>query len=250
MKGRAYGLGIWNAPFITASYTAADRRRLMRKKYEVDPWHLLNPGKFFRPRTRFLNIPGLFFYPAVFRTTLRMASAASPFLGALARISAPSRNGHGWQVPSADDGDGRSLLAQATLRCTSCGSCVSACPAYLTTGDELVTGRAKLRMAEAWLNGQQIQADESCRLFQCLNCGLCEEVCQTRLPLRECYRALERWIERQAGYPTDLVRDFVQRLDDDRNLIRVTFGLDLPEWSPDGTVPDLREVRKSMEARA
>jgi FAD/FMN-containing dehydrogenase/ferredoxin len=248
MNGCAYGLGIWNAPFISASYSAEDRRRLLQKKHDVDPHHLLNPSKFFRSRTRFFNIPGLLFRPAVFRTALQLASVVSPFLGALARISAPPR-GHGWQVPSAEDENGRRLLAQATLRCTSCGSCVSACPAYLITGDELVTGRAKLRMAEAWLNSQKIEAGESCRPFQCLHCGLCEEVCQTHLPLRECYRAIEAWIERQSGYPTELIRNFVQRLDADRELIRVTFGLDLPDWSPDSTVPDLRNVQKSMEAR-
>ena len=249
MGGRAYGLGIWNAPFIAASYSLEDRRRLLHRKRDVDPHHLLNPGKFFQFRTRFFNIPGLLFHPAVFGTALRLASVLSPLLGAAARISAPSLD-HRWQVPSAEDEDGHRLLAEAGLRCTSCGSCVSACPAYLLTGDELVTGRAKLRMAEAWLSGQEIQADESCRPFQCLHCGLCEEVCQTRLPLRDCYGVLERWVEKRHGYPLELIRNFVQRLDGDRELIKVTFGLDLPDWSPETAGPDLRDVQKSMEARA
>jgi len=104
-------------------------------------------------------------------------------------------------------------------------------------------------MAESWLGGGEIRKEEALRPFQCLNCGLCEEVCQTRLPLRDCYRVLERWIERRQGYPVDLVQDFVKRLDADRELIKTVFGLDLPDWSPGGPALELREIRRSMEAR-
>jgi ferredoxin len=248
MRGRAYGLGIWNAPFVAGSYTAEDRRRLLSRKQESDPHHLLNPNKFFGVRTRFFNFPGLFFLPAVFKTSLWLLSALTPLLGAAARIGRSSP-GHRWVPPPPEEEDGRRLAAEASLRCTSCGSCVSACPAYLLTRDELVTGRAKLRMAESWLGGGEIRKEEALRPFQCLNCGLGEEVCQTRLPLRDCYRVIERWIERRQGHPVDLVQDFVKRLDADRELIKTVFGLDLPDWSPGGPALELREIRRSMEAR-
>jgi FAD/FMN-containing dehydrogenase/ferredoxin len=249
MGGRAYGLGIWNAPFIAGSFSHGERQRLLRRKQELDPQHLLNPNKFFAVRTRFFNLPGLFFLPGVFRLSLHAASALSPLLGAAGGNGALSSD-HRWVLPSPEEGDGSSLLAQTSLRCTSCGSCVSACPAYLLTRDELVTGRSKLRMAEVWLGSREIRKDESHRPFQCLHCGLCEEVCQTRLPLRDCYRILERWIEKEQGYPRELVQDFVRRLDADRELIRVTFGLDLPEWSPGAQLPLLRDVQSTMEVRS
>jgi ferredoxin len=249
MGGRAYGLGIWNAPFIAGSFSHGERQRLLRRKQELDPQHLLNPNKFFAVRTRFFNLPGLFFLPGVFRLSLHAASALSPLLGAAGGNGALSSD-HRWVLPSPEEGDGSSLLAQTSLRCTSCGSCVSACPAYLLTRDELVTGRSKLRMAEVWLGSREIRKDESHRPFQCLHCGLCEEVCQTRLPLRDCYRILERWIEKEQGYPRELVQDFVRRLDADRELIRVTFGLDLPEWSPGMRLPLLRDVQSTMEVRS
>ena len=105
-------------------------------------------------------------------------------------------------------------------------------------------------MAEAWLRGEEVGGEEAHRPFQCLDCGLCEEVCQTRLPLRDCYHVLERWIEKRYGYPQELIQGFIKQLDADRELIRITFGLDLPEWSPDRSVPDLREVQKSMGGHA
>jgi ferredoxin len=117
------------------------------------------------------------------------------------------------------------------------------------TGDELVTGRSKLRMGDAWLSGREVRREESQRPFQCLHCGLCEEVCQTRLPLRECYGVLEGWIETRHGYPHELVQGFVRQVDADRELIRVTFGLDLPDWSPVGPPPGLREVQGAMGVR-
>ena len=138
LRGRAYGLGIWNAPFFADSYSAGNRRRLLSRKQELDPHHFLNPHKFFGLRARFLNLPGLFFRPAAFRVSLRLASVLSPLLGAATRIGERSSN-HRWAVPSAKEENGLRLLAQTSLRCTSCGSCVSACPAYLLTRDELVT---------------------------------------------------------------------------------------------------------------
>lgn len=249
MGGRPYGLGIWNAPFISGTYSPEERRRLLLRKQELDPEHLLNPRKFFAIRTRFFNVPGLLFRPAIFGTALRMLSLLSPFVGAAARIGSPSHH-HRWQVPPPEEEDGRRLLAETSLRCTSCGSCVSACPAYVLTGDERVTGRSKLRMAESLLRGGEIAASEVWSPFQCLHCGLCEEVCQTRLPLRSCYEVLERWIEKKHGYPRELVEEFVRRLDADRRLIRITFGLDLPDWAPEENVPNLREVQRVMEVRA
>ena len=249
LGGRAYGLGIWNAPFIAGSYSSEEKHRLLDRKQELDPQHLLNPNKFFAVRTRFINLPGLFFRPTVFRLCLRIASALTPLLCATAGNGSLS-SVHRWVVPSPEEDEGSSLLAQTLVRCTSCGSCVSACPAYILTRDELVTGRSKLRMAEVWLGSREIGKAESHRAFQCLHCGLCEEVCQTRLPLRDCYGILERWIEEKHGYPRELVQDFVRRLDADRELIRVTFGLDIPEWSPGKPLPELRDVQSVMEVRA
>jgi hypothetical protein len=47
-----------------------------------------------------------------------------------------------------------------------------------------------------------------------------------------------------------LIQGFVKQLDADRELIRITFGLDLPGWSPDTPLPELRDVQKTMEAPA
>jgi glycolate oxidase len=231
--GRPYGIGVWNAPFVRSRYSAAERDALAYRKRELDPLGILNPGKFFRVRPRRLGLAlGLLLRPAVYGAALHTLRGLSPLIGALARSLAPPRRHDGWQVPSSADDNGRLLLRETAARCTFCGACVSTCPAYLVTGDERVTGRAKLQLAETLGAGQAVAAPEAQAAFQCLACGLCEEVCQARLPLRDGYAALERWIEAGLGRPTKLVAQFVLRVDAERPRLIRAYGLALPAWAP------------------
>ncbi len=228
-RGCPYGFGIWNSPFLSHRYNRAERKALVRRKIEVDPQLLLNPMKFFRVRTRLFNIPGFVFIGPVFAAGLGLARLFSPLLGLLVRGASPVA-AQGWSVPKREVEAGKALLRQSALRCTFCGACVSSCPAYLLTGDELVTGRAKLRLAETLLIGKDVQPHEMAKPFLCLRCGLCEEVCQTRLPLRECYLALEEMLEKSHRRPTEQIDSFIEELEKNREWIQDTFGLDLPDW--------------------
>jgi L-lactate utilization protein LutB len=170
-------------------------------------------------------------------------------LGTLAKfVSAPSPQE--WAVPSPEESDGSALLTQTAQRCTRCGACVSACPAYLLTGDELVTARAKLQLSDALFRDVAVQPDEAFRPFQCIRCGLCEEVCQTRLPLRDCYDKLEQRVVRHYGsYPAELVQGFVARVDERREWMERTFGLDLADWAPAELTPRFSKSRNAIEQR-
>jgi ferredoxin len=233
--GHPYGVGIWNTPFVGNRYTKNRLTELHKKKQVIDPDRILNPNKFFKIRGRFFGIPAFFMQPLSFRMILALSHFFAPTLGMVARILRP-KHSDAWDTPSKDIEQGRILLFQSAQRCTSCGSCISVCPAYHITKDELVAGRAKLRMAEAMMNGEELEKEEAHSPFRCLHCGLCEEVCQTRLPLRECYLVLEDWIVNRFGPPKDAVQEFVEKLDSNREYIKDVFGLDLPEWSPDDDI--------------
>jgi FAD/FMN-containing dehydrogenase/ferredoxin len=238
LGGSPYGIGTWNAPFIRKRYPGQALRGMQRLKKKIDPLNILNPGKFFRLRARFFNIPGPVFHPLIYGASLGILNALSPLLGLAARLVRPER-GPSWSPPAPEAGNGAALLSEASLRCTFCGACVSVCPAYILTRDELVTGRAKLRLAEAAGSRQEISGAEAARAFQCLRCSLCEEVCQTRLPLVDCYIALESQLEGRFGRPAEIIARFVGSVDENRDWIERTFGLSLADWSPDNRVARL-----------
>ncbi|MFC1746428.1 FAD-binding protein [Candidatus Riflebacteria bacterium] len=230
LGGRPYGFGIWNTPFLPRSIPRSFRKRLVRRKLELDPGFILNPRKFFRVKTRFFNIPGIVFSPSVFWAAMSLLHLFSPVVGGIARVLGREPE-NTWSLPSNEEENGLRLLRETAARCTFCGACVSNCPAYLLTTDERVTARGKLRMSEVLKEKKEIQRDEFAVPFQCLRCSLCEEVCQTGLPLTECYPALENWVEQEFGRPEKEIERFIKRIDDNREWLRNTFGLIFPEWS-------------------
>ena len=244
--GHPYGTGIWNTPFVESRYGRARLNNLKEKKRAIDPDETLNPNKFFKIKGRFFSIPALFLRPISFRTILALARFFAPVLGLVARLTGPKPS-DSWTVPSKEDEQGKNLLHQCAQRCTSCGSCVSVCPAYHITSDELVVGRTKLRIAQALMNGTELEKENAHAPFQCLHCGLCEEVCQTHLPLRDCYLVLEDWIARRFGSPVTTVQRFVEKLDSNRDYIKDVFGLDLPEWTPDEQLSRVPSVEQRPE---
>ncbi|MBI2894350.1 MAG: FAD-binding protein [Deltaproteobacteria bacterium] len=226
LGGSPYGFGIWNSPFLGRS--APRRRRMVRRKLEYDPLVILNPAKALGTRMR-LGLSRVLFFGPVFRLGLFVLWALSPVLGSLARIIQPPRAPR-WRVPDPAEEGGFRLVSETSVRCTFCGSCISTCPAYRLTRDELVTGRAKLRLAEAVIRGEELSAREAASPFQCLQCGLCEEVCQTRLPLRQTYAVIERWLADRHGYPKETVAAFVDLAQKHRARFMDAFGLLQPEW--------------------
>jgi FAD/FMN-containing dehydrogenase/ferredoxin len=249
-RGYPYGIGIWNTPFVGYKYTPAQLKRLKGIKNELDPGQTLNPNKFFKIKGRFFSIPALALRPAFFSPVMAFARWMAPVLGLIVSLSKPRRPIH-WELPEPEENQGENFLKQCAQRCTSCGSCLSVCPAYRITRDELVAGRTKLRMAEILLKDEELTQSEAHRTFQCLHCGLCEEVCQTHLPLRDSYLVLENWLEARFGSPEETVRSFVARLEENRDFIEDVFGLDLPEWSPEikpARVPKAQKI--SEEGRA
>lgn len=230
--GVLYGVGVWNTPWAQLDSKASRPAKLRERKEQWDPHGIMNPGKFFAVRSRFLGIPGLLFSPGLFALSIEFAALFTPLLGWLCSLTNPA-GAHHWHVPESSEGDGVPLLTQTGQRCTYCGACVSVCPAYVLTGDELVTGRAKLRLGEALLRGTSVSESEVFRPFQCLRCGLCEEVCQTRLPLLSCYDSLEDAVSKRYGrWPEETVTPFIELVDEKRDWISKTFGLDLADWSP------------------
>ncbi|MFQ6015332.1 MAG: FAD-binding protein [Anaerolineae bacterium] len=218
MGGRPYSGGIWNGPFLESRYGQERLAELRDYKKRVDPYSLLNPGKFPTIKSRFYNLPGLMFGSRLFRLGMDLSLLAAPLLGPLVRrlnVTTFSAGGGGkdlpslWGEPQSDERSGPFPLGEVALRCTGCGDCLAVCPAYLITQDETVIARSKLRLALKLLNGQGTTKLESDRAFLCLYCGECQAVCQSNLPLLQAYEALEEKLAEKHGRPDRLIHDFV-----------------------------------------
>ncbi len=217
--GRPYGIGLWNLPFV--------RSRRSALKAQVDPHNLLNPHKSLS-RPGFFSLRDWILQPILHVIGLRLARWFSPLLGLAARgLARPT--GEAWSVPDAA-ASGPALLKETAERCTACGSCIAVCPAWIVTREELTTARGKLEAAQALGHGLSAEAAQS--MFQCVHCGLCEEVCQTALPLRACYDVLEKSVALLHGRPDKLIADFAARVDKISPEVAQSYGLLRPEWRP------------------
>jgi glycolate dehydrogenase FAD-linked subunit len=217
LGGRSYGLGVWNSPFLPQRFTAEELARRLEHKRRMDPADVLNPGKFPALRSRFLGLPGLSMRPQPFAWQMRAVGRLLPAIGWLARRRV-------FRLV-AEPGAVEPVL-QSMLECSACGACVHVCPAYQVTQDERVTGRAKLQLAGWLAAGLPVQREDVDAAFACLHCGLCENVCQSQLPLVDRWDRLEELLSQRFGRPTEAMAAFAEKVDADRSFVeRVPLGL-------------------------
>ena len=191
-----YGLGIWNAGFINHLYNDKQKKELLAYKAKVDPNNIMNPGKFFR-------VNSFMFNPSVFNFGIGALSVLTPILGTLTTIFLG-------KVKKVDDLD----FELTTHACAKCGNCIAVCPAYLVTGNEEMTAKGKIALAKKLIEGKPITKDEAEKVFMCMHCRACEEICQTNLELMNLWDALEKRIETiTGGRPAEKIDEFIKKVD-------------------------------------
>lgn len=244
--GEPYNLGIWHAPFANDKYSKERWTELRAIKQRLDPNNLLNPGKFPKVKSRFFGLTGVVLQPWLFKFGMDFFKAISPMIGRMTRgkkqqvrgkmLDAPSNISlvthhssrfHVSPIPLTFDMPPKAELSLTAAQCTSCGNCISVCPAYLETHDERVTARGKLWLARRVAEGQSFDRDESDMAFMCLRCRACSEVCQAQLPLMDAWEQLESLLTAKYDRPDDKIKQFL--IDVERNPEYTQFiGLKRP----------------------
>jgi len=207
LGGIPYGTGIWQTPLMPDRFGKAYARQLREEKTRRDPKGLLNPGKFFRIRSRYGNILGFAMSPRLAKLGMAIAGPVIPWL---------ARRAYRTPEPHGD------TLERSRLECSACGACIPVCPAYLATNSEMVTGRGKLQVAARLLRGDAVSAEDAQSMFLCIHCGACERVCQSELPLVAAYDELEGLVAERFDVPQDRIEAFsrqVQGSDEYRQLL-------------------------------
>jgi len=200
--GRPYSIGIWNNSFLDAE-DKQRIRKLRALKSITDPAGIMNSGKYFVLSGRFGRLGGLVFHPRFMRPVLRLVIAFSPLSSkALAYASEFARK--------RLEPEGRTEVLKTADECAMCGACVNVCPAYLVVRDERVTARGKLLTAKAMAEGKSITKEHAHRIFLCMRCKACEQVCQSKLELIPAYDMLEKQLEEMFGKDAQEIDAFVK----------------------------------------
>lgn len=87
--------------------------------------------------------------------------------------------------------------------CVHCGMCLSSCPTYRITGQELSSPRGRLWLMSAVSEGRMSIDDEVFQeqMYQCLNCRACEAVCPSGVQYGVLLEASRYQIEQRLRRP-------------------------------------------------
>ncbi|MCA9859810.1 MAG: 4Fe-4S dicluster domain-containing protein, partial [Thermomicrobiales bacterium] len=87
--------------------------------------------------------------------------------------------------------------------CVHCGMCLSSCPTYRITGQEMSSPRGRLWLMSAVSQGR-LSIDDPLfqeQMYQCLNCRACEAVCPSGVQYGPLVEAARYQIEQRLDRP-------------------------------------------------
>lgn len=193
---KPYSLGVWNNMFADQ----AEKSDLVGAKAELDPAGIMNRGKYPRLKGRLGGLPAAMFSPGVLGNVLKLVNRAGSVAALGIKLVSAAK---------AFDIVGDDQLLRVADECSMCGACVGVCPAYLLTKDERVTARGKLLAARQFVLGEDISKEHAHRIFLCMRCKACEQVCQSKLQLMNVYEEMERRLEKKHGKDEEEIKRFV-----------------------------------------
>ncbi len=212
-QGKPYGLGIWNTPFLRHLYPKEELKQLRRYKKEVDPAGILNPGKFFDVSGRLGPLQKMLFHPDLFN--LELSSTQWLLFKLFSMIPEKTLRQRIPVIPEGFEG-----VAHDVMSCAQCGSCVSRCPVYRATGNEIFTARGKLLTMKRALETKKLELSKLLPLYFCLHCGRCDEECQVHLKHRQLYEQLEKDLSHTIEFPLQQISAFVEEVENSPEFYR------------------------------
>jgi Fe-S oxidoreductase/FAD/FMN-containing dehydrogenase len=181
------GLGVWNAPYKDRILSRQKIEEITKRKKELDPQNILNPGIWLDP-------------PFLFRPSIYQPAMA--FASLLDRIIPTSAG-------QPEEGFGGEFAA-----CVQCGYCMGYCPTrqqWLST-----TPRGRILMTRD-LNIQKITPEYLDSIYQCSLCGRCRVDCSVDI------RSPEMWVELRSklsenGFELESLKIVTKTIDETHNI--------------------------------
>lgn len=212
-RGKPYGIGIWNTPFLRYLFSREALRALRQYKKTVDPAGILNPGKFFATTGRWGSFQKALFQEDLFNLGLNasqwvMFRLLSFFPVEKLRLRTPFYS------------EKLEPIAREILTCAQCGACVTNCPVYRATGDETLSARGKFFTIKKALEKGELKLSKALPLYFCLRCGRCDEECQVHLKHLPLFEGLERYLAETSGFPIEEIKTFIAEVENSPDFQR------------------------------
>lgn len=188
------GLGVWNAPYKKQILSGQKIEEIKKRKRELDPKDILNPGMWLDPP--------LLFNPDIYQIAMAVASTADRIIPG--RVEKHKIEGFLGEI----------------IACNQCGYCVNYCP----TRQEWIssTPRGRILMAKDLvegrsLNHQKITPEYVKSVFQCTLCGRCGIDCSVDIKPQELWRDLRSNLV-QNGFELECLKNLTKDIAKTRNI--------------------------------
>lgn len=215
------GLGVWNAPYRRRILPKQKFEEIRRRKNQLDPKGILNPGMWFDP--------ALFLDPAIYQIAMAAASLGDKLI--------PSRVRKG-DAPS---------FQQEIAACTQCGYCMSYCPTRQHWVSSTPRGRilmAKDLIGEKHLEYGRITKEYLKSVFECTMCGRCKVDCSVGIKSPALWRDLRSDLVKN-GFETENLKALTLGINQTHNIAAKRNDL-RPQWTRKLNLP--YEIDKKTKA--
>ena len=182
------GLGVWNAPYKNEILSEQKVEEIKKRKRELDPKGILNPGMWLDPP--------LLFRPYVYQLAMAVTSKLDRILPT--GVGKPEEQGFKREIAT----------------CVQCGYCMGYCPTrqeWLST-----TPRGRILMTED-LYTKKIPQDYVKSIFQCSLCGRCKVDCSVDIKSPEMWVNLRSELVKN-GFELDSLKALTATIDETHNI--------------------------------
>lgn len=122
--------------------------------------------------------------------------------------------------------------------CKHCQICLDYCDTYEVTQDNLKSPEGRLQIAEKVFNKEKISDEERIGLYTCTLCAICDDYCQSNIPISEIIHSAKAKLVEQKQAPLEIHKKIIKGILEKNNSVN---------GNPDERLDWLPEKYRSQE---
>ena len=122
--------------------------------------------------------------------------------------------------------------------CIHCKTCLDYCDTYEVTHDDLKSPEGRVQIAGKVFTNQEISEEERIGLYTCTLCGICDEYCQSEIPISKIIHSSKIKLVEQQKAPLEIHQKIIKGIEEKNNSVN---------GDPDQRLDWLPEMYRSQE---